>query len=431
MAESSIATYAVSLKPAELPLNVHRWNLWVSGTEAAIYIAAADMMGPMTLIPFLFNRTGIDNSWLGLFTISALLLALGGPVGTAIAGGRERKLSFCIKVGILQRLPFFLVPIGATFFFSSPYVLLVLFVLAWAASNFVGGICAPLYQVVITNGTRESSWGMLMSLRYVLAATGGLITTGFVWWANRTFILPHNYIVIGWAGVAMLFVSLYIVSQLHEVPTAQVSGRSEPLSETVRQMGRILRDHASTRWLILGQFFRAFGFLLGTYMTAVLIERCHLTEEEMWIPLLLSTLPAIAAHMAAGWLVDHWGAKPALVLSSLLVAVNSFYATYCYSMPAFVVLFLSGMFGGSLMANAWPTLLTKQAPASGRPLYFSTVSLATAPGNVAVMLAGIYLVRVAGYNVVFDISAVGALISAVIFYAKLPHIRTAAQEWFE
>jgi MFS family permease len=145
----------------------------------------------------------------------------------------------------------------------------------------------------------------------------------------------------------------------------------------------------------------------------------------MWMPLLLGTVPAIFAHILSGWFIDHYGVKPALVISSSLIIVNSALIMACHSFWAFILLFPSMALGGSLLANSWPTILMKLASPERRPAYFSTVSLAAAPGTAGILLFGMFLVKTTGFDYVFFVSALGGLVSAAIFYLKTPNIRYA------
>lgn len=429
MSSSNGAVAPVSVAPvAEVSASTHRRNFWIAGCEAALFMAGSDMMGPMTLIPFLFAQTGIDRSWIGLFTVASLVGAFGMPIGEAWAAGRQWKLPFCLRVGVVQRVGFLAVPFGVMFLSDRPGLLLTVLALAYTQAYFVGGIGAPVYQFVITHGTWESWWGRMMGLRSVLAALAGTGATVFVWWANRAFAAPRSYEIIGLAGVAMLCLSLYLVSRFREVPIdARFIRGPERITKTLWEHARIVREDSRVPWLVLGQVCRSCGFVLGAYMTAVLVERCHLTNRDMWIPVLLSTLPAIASHVVSGSIIDRLGAKPALVLSSVLTVFNSVLIMNCQSLGAFAVLFVSGNFAGSLMGNAWPTLVLKLAPPERRPAYFSALSLTTAPGNLAVLFAGIALVRYTGYDYVFYLSLVGGILSFWFFWAKLPNIRRAPE----
>ncbi|MBN1676337.1 MAG: hypothetical protein JXR37_35160 [Kiritimatiellae bacterium] len=412
--------------PRQVPLGVHRWNFWVSGVEAALYIAALQLIGPMTLIPFLFKRAGINSCWLGLFTMSMLITSLGSPFGAAMAGGREWKKPFCVRTGALQRLPFVLFPLGVMLLFDAPIGLLVVLVGAYTLSFFFCGITGAIWPVVITNGTRETSWGKLMSIRDVLGAALGLAMTSMVWTVNRSLLPPANYIFLGWLGVGLLFVSLYVASRFREVPLQRDRVHSTGgLFATIRRLRRILREDRRVGWLALGRVLRSFGFFVGTYMTAMFIDRCGLTDKDMWIPVLAFTIFRIVTGTAAGWFVDYVGAKPALVLSAALVSCNALILFFAGSIPAFLTAFFVGSLCGSLLESAWVPLLVRLAPSERAPDYLSTLALTTAPGLIVVSVLGILLVRLTGYGPICLVSCAGTVAATLVFFFKVPHIRRA------
>lgn len=416
-----------SRAPALVPRATHWWNFWICGWEAAIYIAAAQMMGPMTLIPFLFKQTGIDDAWLGLFTISALIAAVGGPIGSAWGGNRAYKLPFCLPVCFVQRLPFFAVPLGVWLLFSHPAALLWVLVGAWVASSFLGGVVEPVYHAMLTHSTRERWWGRLIGTRNVLAAAAGLATAVLVWRVNLAFTVPQNYIVLGWLGVVLLFVSYYLISRIREIP-APIAWRGErqSLGSALLSTWSIYRENTHVRWLVIARVVRSAGFVMGTYLPAFFISRCGLTEAQMWAPLALTSISEITAYTVGGWIVDRFGAKAALVMSGSLIFVNSFLLMHCYSMTAFILLYPSLSLGGSLLTIGWPTYILKFAPGEQRSAYWSAIGLASAPGSVVASIAGVVLVRMYGFEYIFYLSALGGLGSAVLFYLKVPRVRSAA-----
>ena len=409
-----------------LPKRLHYWNLSIAGSEAALYMAAANMMGPMTLIPFVFRATGIDSAWLGLFTIGSLFAAIACPIGAAWAGGRAVRLPFCVRVGVFQRLAFLTVPLGVTFFFDRPMILLAMLVFAWAVSSFIGGIGWPPFQSVLTGGVRESWWGRLMGFRNLLASAATLCGTCFVWWVNRHFDTPQNYAILGWVGIGLLFVSLYLCSRFREVPLLPENHRpAQGPREALTTLRELVRADRRVLWITATYIVRSFGFLMGTYMTAVLIQRCNLKETQMWMPVAMIVLPELAAHAVSGWIIDRFGVKLAMILSSLLVAVNSIHLMHCDSLPEFVALFAVAVFGGSLFNNAWPTLAVKLAPTLRRPEYIATMSLLSAPGAIVSSLIGCLLVKWTGYDYVFWVSCAGGIGSVVLYVLTLPNIMTA------
>jgi predicted MFS family arabinose efflux permease len=82
-------------------------------------------------------------------------------------------------------------------------------------------------------------------------------------------------------------------------------------------------------------------------------------------------------------------------------------------------------FGGSLLINGWPTLLTKLAPPGQRAAYFSSISLATTPVPILISALGIVLIKQIGYNPTLFIGSAGAFCAAYLFWRKVPDIRQA------
>lgn len=409
-----------------IPLPVHQWNYWVSSFECALFVMATNMIGPMTLIPFLFKQTGIDSSYLGLFTISTLIVALSGPIGSAWMSGQRRMLPFCVAVGLFQRLVYVMVPLGVVYFHGKPAPLLWVLAAVWMISGFIGGIATPTFMVMITNGTRERWWGRLMGMRSLLGAASGLAASVLVWIVNRVSTYPDNYTILGWIGVALLFGSLYGVSRFKEVlvPNTQTPSESGFAKEWARTL-QIWQSDPRVRWIVLGRTFRSFGFFTGTYITAMFIERCGLTDSVMWLPVVLFSVSDMATNYLSGRIIDQFGPKPALVLSSLMVAFSAAFLTQCYTLLPFMICIPVLSLGGSLINNGWPTLLLKMTSPGDRAAYFSSISLLSAPPSILVSVAGVFLVQWLDYNPTMWISAVGGLFAALVFQIKLTNIQRA------
>jgi len=413
-------------EPHRLSPATHRWNFWTCASEAALFITAVKIVGPVTLIPFLFNQVGIDLAWIGLFQVGVLIMALGHPIGTMLAGGRSRKLPFCLWVGFLQRLPFLVVPLGAAFLFDKPGHLIVALVTAWCISQLLGGIAHPIFQVVITSGVQESWWARMLSLRNVLGALLGILASGFVWLVNALCIAPLNYIILGWAGVLLLGLSLLVVSRIREVPMSVERAYGwAGLHQTLGDIRRVLVDDHRVRWIITGRVLRSSGVLFGTYLTPAFIARCHLTDQDMWLPVTLITMSEIICHLFAGWFIDRVGVKPALVISALAVAFCSAIIIRAETISVFVLLAILAPIGGAFLQSAWQTLLLKLTTVEMRPAYTTAITLGTTPGTLAILLVGIALVRFTGFNYVFYVSGLGTLAAAAVFYLRMPHILQA------
>jgi MFS family permease len=410
----------------EVPRAVHWRNFCICGAESGFFFTAMQVMGPMTLIPFLFKEIGINDAWLGLFTLSFIVSAMSAPLGTALAGGRRHKLPFCVSAGLLQRLPFLAVPLGTMFFFEGPETLLTLLVVAWFFSNFFGGIMQPPFAVLITNGIRERWWARMLSLRTVLGAILGVGAVVVVRQTNAAFAPPHNYVILGWISMALLGVSLFGITRIREIPMPREHphGWGE-INTTFRNMVAIFGNDARLKWIVFGRVCRTCGFVVGTYMTALFIQRCQLTDRDMWIPVLTMTVAQILVAPLTGWFTDRAGVKPAMVVSSLVIAVNALLLCYADSVVLFVTVMSLGMLASTMFMNGWPTLLLKLTSVEQRPTYSAAIELAAAPPSALMMIIFMLMVRWLGHTPALLLSAGGAFLGAAVFYWRLPHIHRA------
>jgi predicted MFS family arabinose efflux permease len=240
---------------------------------------------------------------------------------------------------------------------------------------------------------------------------------------NEAYEPPGSYMRLGWVGVAMVFASLFFVWILKEAPIRQERAHgSEGARASWQRMVGILREDSRVRWVIAGRIFRSAGFLVGVYITAVFIERCGLDEEQMWMPVIMTTVPGAAAFLFSGWFVDHFGVRLASVFSGLLLCATSVALFWTYNVTAFIVLFAFLALATTLMASSWMPMLMKLAPEETRPAYVSTINLAAAPFTALFLVAGIIMVQYTGFEYIFAVPAVGGILSAAVFYFKLPHI---------
>ncbi len=409
----------------DLPRAFQLRNLGYAGGDAAFYGLGLNMMAPT--LPFLFKQAGIDASWLGFIFLATFMAAFGGPIGTVWAERfTQGKMPFILLIGALHRLPYLLLPLSVLILFDKPHLLVTVVIIAWMSASFIAGFVAPVFNVVLTGSFSERWWGRMMGLRYFLVSISGLCAAGCMWCVNHLVSSPKNYILMGTAGVFFLFVSLASFSRFREVRHHVVSGDARAgVGAALRRMRAILVDDLRIRWVVLAYAMRSFGFLMGVYWVAFFIERCHLTQTQMWIPLLMTAAPEPFAHMISGWAVDRFGVKRILLFSSFLVFVNSILLINCHSLIAFVLLFPAGVLGGSLWNMAWPMLMLKLAPRSRRSDYFATLSLATAPFGIGATLAGFWVLRHFGYVAVFCLSSLGGLLAMLLYFFTLPDIREA------
>lgn len=138
----------------------------------------------------------------------------------------------------------------------------------------------------------------------------------------------------------------------------------------------------------------------------------------------LFSLSAVAARPLVGWLVDHWGRKPVLLVGAALFALSpALYALFDTLWPFQIIRVLHGV-GIAAFTTAYTTLVGDLAPPErrGEAIGFSGIT-----NNLGMLFApalGAYVVEARGYAPHFWLSAA---ITALSLLLLLPIVEPARE----
>lgn len=414
-----------SLAHAEdtIPTSTHWRNFHVFGWEVALQQAGIRMIGPLVLIPFLFSEIGIHVSWLVLFPMARNAMSLTGPVGAAWGGNLERKLGYCVRWGVLQRLPFLLVPLALFLFFDAPKIILVVLVSAWVLAHLAQGLTESVKQAMMVSSTREAWWGRLLGYRQVMTALIGIVASGGLWWLQHHYDTQSAYLLLSLIAIGCMALSVLTLSRSQEV---SLTTTESPRPKTTARaswgiMAGLWRSDPHVRWMVYGRWARCTSMFINTFVTAVFMQRCDLSTEDMWLPLLLITVSEILSFSLASWFVDKAGAKTAMNVSGIFMALNALLILHSDTLIGFMILYPLLTLTQGLFRSAWPTMVMKMAPRTQRADYHAAVELGTLPGRYLTYFIGFVLVHFTGFEIIFYLTFVGSLIGSLCFYIGLPN----------
>jgi len=202
---------------------------------------------------------------------------------------------------------------------------------------------------------------------------------------------------------------------------AVVSGRGD-MRHVVARLERLpyCSWHLKMRLIICtAWFFDAFDSIAIAYVLPPLIGMWHLTPPEIGSLIGIGFLGQLVGAIAFGWIAEHWGRRRAM-LTTLLIF--SFGALACAGAQSYTMLlwlrFIQGIgLGGEIPLMA--AYVNEFAHAKDRGRFSVSIQVLFSFGLVVVALVGVYVVPHWGWQWMFVIGAIPALL-ALPMRAVLP-----------
>ncbi len=158
-------------------------------------------------------------------------------------------------------------------------------------------------------------------------------------------------------------------------------------------------------------FFDAFDSIAIAYVLPPLIGMWHLTPPQIGSLIGIGFLGQLVGAIAFGWIAEHWGRRRAM-LTTLLIF--SFGALACAGAQSYTMLFWLRFIQGIGLGGEIPLMaayVNEFAHAKDRGRFSVSIQVLFSFGLVAVALVGVYVVPHWGWQWMFVIGAIPALIA--------------------
>jgi putative MFS transporter len=158
-------------------------------------------------------------------------------------------------------------------------------------------------------------------------------------------------------------------------------------------------------------FFDAFDSLAIAYVLPVLIGMWKLEPAQIGQLIAIGFAGQLIGSIGAGWLAERWGRVPTAILTLLIFTVMSFACAFAWSYDSlFWFRFVQGLgLGGEVPIMA--AYINEFAKAERRGRFSLGIQILFAIGLPAVALVGLYVVPNWGWQWMFIIGAVPALVA--------------------
>jgi len=166
-------------------------------------------------------------------------------------------------------------------------------------------------------------------------------------------------------------------------------------------------------------FFDAFDSIAIAYVLPPLIGMWHLTPPQIGSLIGVGFLGQLVGAIAFGWIAEHWGRRSSMLVTLLIFSLG---ALACAGAQSYMMLlslrFIQGIgLGGEIPLMA--AYVNEFAHAKDRGRFSVSIQVLFSFGLVIVALVGVYVVPHWGWQWMFVIGAIPALL-AIPMRAVLP-----------
>jgi MFS transporter, putative metabolite:H+ symporter len=213
------------------------------------------------------------------------------------------------------------------------------------------------------------------------------------------------------------------------VSTSAAPVRSDTLNEARGDMRHIVARlerlpycswHLKMRLIICtAWFFDAFDSIAIAYVLPPLIGLWHLSPQQIGSLIGIGFFGQLVGAIGFGWIAEHWGRRRSMLVTLLIFSLG---ALACAGAQSYTMLFWLRFVQGIGLGGEIPLMaayVNEFAHAKNRGRFSVSIQVLFSAGLVAVALVGVYVVPHWGWQWMFVIGAIPALI-AIPMRAVLP-----------
>jgi MFS family permease len=339
--------------------------------------------------------------------------------------GRSRRLPLVLKLGIIDRLPFLLLSLGAFLILRlDKEVAVVLFLLIYGIKVFSSGLVALPWQeliaTVIPVTHRGRYWGFSLILGKLMGIVGAVITGLML--ANIAYPFNYGYMfLVGFicAAISYLFLSLNIEPEIKR----QVS--STHINIWTRIKGILSTDKNFGIYLI-NRGFVFLSFMGLGFVTVFGLQKFNLPISYSAIFTGVMLISEIVGYGIWGTIGDRDGYKRVIEYCNLILILGLFMLLFVKSVGWLYIIFgiISFAHSGEYIADQ--NIAMEFGEETERPTYIGMSKTLTGPFILLAPMIGGGLVKLWGYPSMFLTALIISMIAFVIikFFVAEPRLST-------
>jgi MFS family permease len=385
------------------------WNFSVMGADIALFSGAISFSSWNTILPLFIRHLTSSNLVLGLMpAVRSLGVNLPPVLVSPYTSSLTRYKRFVLLITLMERLPFLVLALCTMWLgvHHHDWLVLIFLLLAaiWSAG---GGIATPawlnLISLMIPTRLRGRFFGVAGGIGGLLGVGAAALTAVIL----RNFSYPSNFALCFSATFGLLVVSFFCLAAGKEprhAGPAIARAASPPLRSYLRTLPAFLRGERNFRTFLLAGTLANVGIATSPFLTAAASKSLHTSDAQVGVYGAVLMAASTVGSVGWGWLGDHLGYRPVLVMGTLagmscmglaILALASSQEGILYG-----VFFSLGIYSSALQLAAVAAVV-EFGRFDDRPTYVALSFLVQAPVSLVVPIVGGLVADHAGYMPIF------------------------------
>jgi MFS family permease len=393
-------------------------NFWMNALDGAFFMGAIAIVPQATILPAYVAKFTSNEYLINLIPALAVLGSMGPQLFVARHTETLRyKKARMLLTGWFQRIPWLVLAVASCFVFPGrPWIPLVLFFTIYSVYSVSGGLNMPVWSDLVAKVVPRDRRGRLFAWRNGLGAALGVAGASAATGILTTLKFPYNYSALFGIFFVLTTLSLIFLYYIKEPPSLEVKAKQE-LHGYLRSLPGLVRADRNYGRFIVSSVLLALAGLSGGLVAKYGIVTFDLGAKD-WVfgrIALLSVLVQLATIFLFGRLGDRRGHKINLMIgSSAMVLAMTGILFIPHNIGMFYVYYGLQSLAMSAFGVSSFNILFEFCAEKDRPTYVSLRNTVTAPVSFIAPMVGAFLVRGAGFKVLFSV-ALGLYLLNLLF----------------
>ncbi len=401
-----------------------RLNFIANVCDGALFAFGMSFVSLVTVFPVLVKKVGGSNLAVGLIPV---IWTIGFNIPQIFvanyAGRLVYKKGFMLRTALIQRIPWLLLAVAVFYPLThlSPFSGLVVIFCGLGLAAIGGSVNLPGWFDLIAKITPLDLRGRLFAYRSILGAAFGIAGGGIVFWVLDTMSFPRNFAVLFLLAFLCMMSSYIFLMNLREDHPSR-SGEHYPFRIYLYRLAGVIKQQRQYRNFLIADALLIVAMMADAFYTVNALDKFSLSEGYAGKFLIVMMITVVAANLIFGYIADRLGHRYNLLTAAISTSLICFLAILAPGVEWYYMVFVGSAITISLTQVSRLAIIAELSSEENRAVYIALTNVITAPFILMSILGGA-LADYAGYNIVFLIAGLSALMSSYWWWQKVEEPR--------